>query len=149
MFVNVLQAHKLRAFKFVPGNYIRNQNSSDNIEWAMGWRTEKLVFCSQQGQEMFLFTSVPYLLLGAYQGSCTVGTVECFPAVKAAGVVKLTTLLHLMLRLNGVQLYLHSSIHLHSVIVKQAWEQLFFFYFTFTRTLHYWCRKGFCPLFMT
>jgi hypothetical protein len=39
--------------------------------------------------------------------------------VKAAGGVKLTTHLHLVLRLRMVELYLHSAISLHGLVLNE------------------------------
>jgi hypothetical protein len=44
---------------------------------------------------------------GAQTASCQIGTVDLFPAGKAAWDVKLTTQLHLMSRSKMVELYLH------------------------------------------
>jgi hypothetical protein len=48
------------------------------------------------------------------------GTGGSFPEVKAAGGVKLTTHLHLVMRSRIVQLHLHSLICLHGVVLNNC-----------------------------
>jgi hypothetical protein len=71
---------------------------------------EELGFDSQQGQEIFPFSTVSKISSWAHPASYTMGSSQG---------VKVTTHFHLVPRSKMVELYLHSPIHLHGVVLNQ------------------------------
>jgi membrane-bound inhibitor of C-type lysozyme len=74
-----------------------------------------MMYIYWQEQEISLLHNIP-TGSGAHPASHTVGTRGCFPRGKTARGVKLTTHLHIVLRLTMVELCLHSCARLYGVV---------------------------------
>jgi hypothetical protein len=76
--------------------------------WA-GWLESLGLIPGRNKRFLFSITSSQFL--------GPLGTRGCFPKGKTTGV-ELTTHLHLVVRLRMIELYLHSPIHLHGVMLN-------------------------------
>jgi hypothetical protein len=82
------------------------------IRQSVELRARRPEFDSRQGQEIFLYSTMFRPALGPTQPP-----IQWLPGFLSPGV-KLTTNLHLVLRSRMVELYLHSPIRLHSIVLK-------------------------------
>jgi hypothetical protein len=93
-----------------------------NLRWlsrySVGLRAERLGFNSRQRQEIFLFYTTSRLVLGPTR-LISNGYRELFPQGESGRDMKLTTQVHLVPRSRIVELYLHSLIRLHGVVLNK------------------------------
>jgi hypothetical protein len=84
---------------------------------ATGWTTKESRLNSRQEQEIFLSSIMSRPALEPTQPPVQWVPGAVYPGIKRQGV-KLTTLLHLVPMLRMVELYLHSPIHFHGVVLN-------------------------------
>jgi hypothetical protein len=93
-------------------------------------------FDSWQGREIFLFSLTSRLALQPIQPPVKWVLVAVSPVVKQQGC-EMTTHLHLVLRLRMVELYLHSPIHLHGMVLNPRDNFTFYLYLQSANYIQY------------